>query len=181
LLHERPKPGVAVALVATMIGVTLVATGQGHEFRLQGWAMVAVASAVVSGMAITSVRATRRPGQDGSSEDSWMVFASFTTVGLLVTLPTVAPPFGHWVAPTAGQWVVLVLCGLVSVAAQLLMTAALRDMTAAGIGVVQQTTVVLSLGLGLLFFHETLTLRAGIGCVVTISGVLWMMRTNAKG
>ena len=181
LLHERPKPRVVVALLATLTGVTLVATGHGQDVTLRGWELVAVASAVVSGMAITSVRATRRPDQDGSSDGSWMVFASFTVVGFLVTLPTVAPPFGHWVAPSAWQWVVLVLCGLTSVAAQLLMTSALRDMTAAGIGVVQQTTVVLSLGIGLLFFHETLTARAALGCVITIGGVLWMMRSSDKG
>ncbi len=180
LLRERPKPGIGVALFGTMVGVTLVATGQGHEFRLHGWTLVALASAVVSGMAITSVRATRRPGRDGVSEGSWTVFASFTTVGLLVTLPAVTPPLGHWIAPTTGQWLVLVLCGLTSVVAQLLMTSALRDLTAAGIGVVQQTTVVLSLAIGLLFFDEALTLRAATGCVITIGAVLWMMRTSAK-
>lgn len=180
LLHERPKRRVVVALLATLAGVALVATGHEQDFRLRGWELVAIASAVVSGLAIVSVRATRRPGQVGGSEGSWMVFASFTFVGFLVTLPTVAPPFGHWVAPTAWQWLMLVLCGLTSVAAQLLMTSALRDMTAAGIGVVQQLTVVLTLAGGLLFFHETLTVRVAIGCVITIGGVLWMMRTSAN-
>jgi drug/metabolite transporter (DMT)-like permease len=180
LLRERPRPRVVGALLATLAGVALVATGRGHDLRLHGWELLAIASAVISGLAIVSVRATRRPGQDGASESSWTVFASFTTLGFLITLPTVAPPFGHWVAPTAWQWSVLVLCGLTSVAAQLLMTSALRDMTAAGIGVVQQFTVVLTLAIGLLFFHETLTPRAALGCGITIGGVLWMMRSNAK-
>jgi drug/metabolite transporter (DMT)-like permease len=43
---------------------------------------------------------------------------------------------------------------------------------------VQQTTVVLSLAIGLFFFHETLTARAAIGCVITVGGVLWMTRTS---
>lgn len=178
LLHERPRPRVVGALLATLVGVALVATGHERNFQPRGWTLVAVASAVISGLAIVSVRATRRPGQDGGSEGSWVVFASFTIVGFLVTLPTVAPPFGHWVAPTALQWSLLLLCGLTSVLAQLLMTSALRDMTAAGIGVVQQLTVVLSLIGGMLFFHETLTVRVAIGCVITIGGVLWMMRSS---
>jgi drug/metabolite transporter (DMT)-like permease len=181
LLHERPHPRIVVALLATLAGVALVATGHGQDVRLRGWEMIAVASAVVSGLAIVSVRATRRPGQDGASEGNWIVFASFTFVGLLVTLPTVLPPFGHWVTPTVWQWLVLVLCGLTSVAAQILMTSALRDMTAAGIGVVLQSTVVLTLAVGFLFFDETLTLRAAIGCVITVCGVLWMMRSSGKG
>jgi drug/metabolite transporter (DMT)-like permease len=180
LLHERPKRRVVLALLATLVGVALLATGHGRDLRLHGWELLAVASAVVSGLAITSVRATRRPDQAGASEGTWMVFASFTSLGFLVTLPTVVPPLGHWVAPSAGQWVLLLLCGLVSVAAQLLMTSALRDMTAAGIGVVQQLTVVLTMAIGLLFFHETISLRAAIGGVITIAGVLWVMRASGK-
>jgi len=181
LLRERPKPRVVVALLATLAGVVLVATGYRQGFRLRGWELLAIGSAVVSGLAITSVRATRRDNQDGSPSDgTWMVFASFTFVGLLVTLPTVVPPWGHWVPPTGGQGILLIVCGLFSVAAQLLMNVALRDLTAAGIGVVYQTTVVLSLCSGLLFFHETLTLRAAIGSAITIMGVVWMMMSGAK-
>ena len=60
------------------------------------------------------------PSPDGTpSESSWTVFASFTTVGLLATLPTVLPPFGAWLAPTAHDWALLVMCGLLSVGAQI--------------------------------------------------------------
>jgi drug/metabolite transporter (DMT)-like permease len=176
LLKERPKSRVVVALLATLVGVVLVATGRSQAFRLGGWELAAIGSAAVSGLAVTSIRATRRPTQDGTpSEGNWMVFASFTFVGSLVTLPAVIPPFGGWVSPSSLQWVLLVLCGLFSVAAQLLMTSALRELTAAGIGIVQQTTVVLALLGGLVLFHETLTLRAAIGCVITIGGVVWMV------
>jgi drug/metabolite transporter (DMT)-like permease len=179
LLKERPKSRVVVALVATIVGVILVATGREQAFRLGGWELVAIGSAVVSGLAVTSIRATRRPSQDGTpSEGNWMVFASFTFVGCFVTLPAVIPPFGAWVGPSHLQWVLLVLCGLFSVLAQLLMTSALRELTAAGIGIIQQTTVVLALLGGLVLFHETLTLRAAIGCVITIGGVVWMVLSD---
>jgi len=179
LLHERPKSRVAWALLATMTGVALVATGREQAIRMGGWELVAIASAAVSGLAVTSVRATRRPSGDGPpSEGNWTVFASFTMVGSLVTLPAIMPPLGGWVAPSGLQWLLLAMCGLFSVAAQLLMTSALREITATGIGVVQQVTVVLALLSGLLFFRETLTLRAALGCVITVGGVVSMVLSD---
>lgn len=179
LLGEKPKLRAILALVLTLIGVFLVATGRGHRLTWGTWEVVAIFSAAVSGMAITSIRATRRPSTDGTpSETNWTVFASFTLVGSLVTLPTVFPPLGTWIAPNLGQWMLLILCALFSVAAQLLMTSALREITAAGIGIIHQLTVVITLLGGWVFFRETLSPRALVGSVVTISGVLWLVLSD---
>ena len=104
-------------------------------------------------MAITAIRATRRQTADGApNESSWTVFASFTVLGLLTTLPTALPPLGAWAPPTPREWLLLVVCGFLGVAAQLLMTSAFGMLTAVGMGIVQQTTVVLTMVGGLLFF-----------------------------
>jgi drug/metabolite transporter (DMT)-like permease len=179
LLGEKPKMRAILALVLTLTGVFLVATGRGHRLTFGTWEVVAIFAAAVSGMAITSIRATRRPSTDGTpSETNWTVFASFTLVGSLVTLPTVFPPLGTWIAPNLGQWMLLILCALFSVAAQLLMTSALREITAAGIGIIHQSTVVITLLGGWVFFRETLSPRALVGSVVTISGVLWLVLSD---
>ena len=175
-LKERPKRNAVIALGITMIGVFLVATGKGQHLSVGPWEILAVSAAVVSGMAITSIRATRRPTDDGiPSEGNWTVFASFTFVGTLVTLPAVAPPFGHFVSPTATQWILLVLCALLSVAAQLLMTSALREITATRIGILHELTVVITLFGGWIFFGESLTLRATLGSAITMGGVIWLV------
>ena len=173
-LRERPRRYAGVALALTVAGVVLVTSGRNHTWRLGPWEMAGVLSAVFSGMAITSIRATRRQSPDGKpSEGNWVVFASFTLFGSLTTLPTVISPLGHWVAPTAHEWLLLAGCGLISVIAQLLMTSSLGRLTAVGLGIIQQVTVVLTLLGGWIVFGEAITLLSAVGSVLTIGGVLW--------
>ena len=173
-LRERPGRHAGVALALTLVGVALVTNGRAHAWRIGTWETVGVLSAVLSGMAITSIRATRMQDPGGRpSESSWTVFASFTLFGSLTTLPTVLPPLGAWVAPNALEWVLLGGCSVLSVAAQLLMTSSLGRLTAVGLGIIQQVTVVLTLVGGWLFFREDIGLRGAIGSLLTISGVLW--------
>lgn len=183
-LRERPRRYAGVALVLTVVGVALVTSGRNHAWRLGVWELVGVLSAVFSGMAITSIRATRRPGPDGSpGEGNWVVFASFTLFGALTTLPTVVSPLGlgHWVPPTGQEWLLLVACGLISVIAQLLMTASLGRLTAVGLGIIQQVTVVLTMMGGWLFFRESVGVRGALGSVLTVGGVLWSVLAERAG
>jgi len=178
-LHERPRKNAGVALGLTLAGVALVTSGDSHAWQLGRWQMVGVVSAVFSGMAITSIRATRRQDPTGlPSEPPWTVFASFTLFGSLTTLPTVVAPLGVWVAPSPTEWGLLLVCSLLSVAAQLLMTSSLGRLTAVGLGIIQQVTVVLALVGGGLFFHETIGLRSAIGSLLTITGVMWSVRAE---
>jgi drug/metabolite transporter (DMT)-like permease len=173
-LGERPRKQAGVALALTLLGVALVTSTRAQALRLGTWEMVGVLSAVFSGIAITSIRATRMEDPRGRpSESSWTVFASFTFFGSLTTLPTVLPPIGSWVAPTLREWFLLGGCSLLSVVAQLLMTRALGRLTAVGMGIIQQTAVVLTLVGGWLFFQETISPLGAVGSLLTISGVLW--------
>jgi drug/metabolite transporter (DMT)-like permease len=173
-LHERPRKHAGVALALTLVGVALVTSARAHAFRLGVWEMAGVLSAIFSGMAITSIRATRMQDPGGRpSESSWTVFASFTLFGSLTTLPTVLPPIGGWVAPTLREWFLLIGCSLLSVVAQLLMTSSLGRLTAVGLGIIQQAAVVLTLLGGWLFFHESISVLGAIGSLLTIGGVLW--------
>lgn len=172
LLRERPHRHAGLALVLTLCGVALVTRAPARPFA--GWIAVGVLSAVLSGMAITAIRATRRHDDGGSpAESSWTVFASFTLFGVLTTLPTVLPPVGRWVAPTAREWLLLAACSLLSVMAQLLMTASLGHLTAVGLGIIQQVTVVLTLAGGWLVFDEAVTRTGVMGSLLTVGGVIW--------
>ena len=178
-LRERPGRHAFVGLAMTLIGVLLMTSARTHTWRLGTWESVAVLSAILSGMAITSIRATRREGTDGTpSESSWTVFASFTTLGFFTTLPTVFSPLGSWSPPTPREWLLLLACGGLSVAAQLLMTKALGKLTAGGLGILQQTTVVLTMVGGIAFFGEAISLRAAVGSIITLAGVVWSVRAK---
>ena len=174
LLRERPRRHAFVALALTLAGVALVTSGRTGPWRLGIWEIAGVCSAVVSGMAVTSIRATRRQTADGApSESSWTVFASFTLLGLLTTLPTILPPLGAWVSPTPREWLLLLACGILSVGAQLLMTSAFGRLTTVSMGIIQQTTVVLTMVGGLFFFGEPIGSRAAVGSIITVAGVVW--------
>jgi drug/metabolite transporter (DMT)-like permease len=161
--------------------VALVTSGRAGVWRIGKWELVGACSAVVSGMAITSIRATRRHSPNGlPSESSWTVFASFTVLGLLTTLPTAFPPLGAWVAPTPHAWLLLVVCGCLGVAAQLLMTSAFGMLTTVGMGILQQSTVVLTMVGGLLFFGEPIAPRAAVGSIITIAGVVWSVLVDRQ-
>jgi drug/metabolite transporter (DMT)-like permease len=181
LLRERPRRHAFVALGLTLVGVALVTSGRAGVWRIGKWELVGAGSAVVSGMAITSIRATRRHSTNGlPSESSWTVFASFTVLGLFTTLPTAFPPLGAWVAPTPRAWLLLVVCGCLGVAAQLLMTSAFGMLTAVGMGILQQSTVVLTMVGGLLFFGEPIAPRAAVGSIITIAGVVWSVLVDRQ-
>jgi drug/metabolite transporter (DMT)-like permease len=181
-LRERPRRHAGFALLLTLVGVVLVTGGWTTGWRLGVWEMAGVLSAVFSGMAITSIRATRRQTAESPvSESSFTVFASFTLFGSVITLPTVVPPFGRWVTPSRHEWLLLLTCGLLSVLAQLLMTSTLRRLTAVGLGIIQQVTVVFALLGGWLFFAESMSLRGVVGSLLTVAGVLVSVLAERRG
>jgi drug/metabolite transporter (DMT)-like permease len=98
--------------------------------------------------------------------------------GPTLPLPNPRAHFLAWIAPSLLQWLLLVVCGLLSVAVQLLMTLSLGRLTAVGLGIIQQATVVLARVGGIVFFAEPLSLRGAIGSVVTVAGVLWSVRAE---
>jgi drug/metabolite transporter (DMT)-like permease len=173
LLRERPRPGAISALGLTLVGVALIVGADVTDLSRSPWSLVGVLSGACAGVAVTAIRAVRRRGPDGATpEGSWTVFAWFTLLGLLTTLPAVFGGDARWVAPALGEWALLLAVAGLSVVAQLILTRALTHVTAAGSGIVHQVTVVLSLAGGVLLFDEALVARAAVGCVLTVAGVV---------
>src|SRR5579859_299360 len=134
-LGESVKPATFGALLLTTIGVALVITGiaPAGSIAFGPWQMVGVGSALLSGAAVATIREVRK------TDGSWEIFAAFCIGGALVTA---VPTTIGWVTPSATLWVLLLLVGAISVAAQLLMTYALRFVRAAVAGVIIQFTPV---------------------------------------
>lgn len=172
LLREQPRRVALVALALTLAGVAAI-VGVRH-LTLGSWRgeLLGVASAIGSGIAITSVRASRRASADGTPpETTWSVFFSFTFLGALVTVPTVLPPFGQWVAPTPGEWALLAGVALASVAAQVIMTEAIGHLTGVQSGIISQLTVPMTVAIGMVFLGERLTVSYVVGAALIVSGV----------
>ncbi|HEV2845396.1 MAG TPA: DMT family transporter, partial [Thermoanaerobaculia bacterium] len=168
-LGEKVDRRLLFPLLAALCGVVLAAGGGGlGGFRFGIWEAAGVASAILSGAAVTAIRAARR------TEGSWAIYGSFTLFGLLATSPFGVPGFR---APTPREWLLFVVVGLTSVTAQLLMTYAYRWVTNLQAGVLAQLTVVLSMILGAVFLGDRLAPVQIFGALLALGGVVgvvWM-------
>jgi drug/metabolite transporter (DMT)-like permease len=188
LLGERPRRALLVALPLTLLGTALVVDLRhgavpGRAAGNAAWgAALGVISAVASGVAVTSVRAARRRLDDGPPpETAWSVFFSFTTLGLVVTLPTVLPPLGSWVAPSPREWALLAGMGAAGVGGQVVMSEALQHLGGASAGVISQLAAVLTVAAGALLLGEPLTSSFVAGAVLTLAGVAVAVLATGSG
>jgi drug/metabolite transporter (DMT)-like permease len=173
-LGERADRRLLLPLVAALTGMVLAAGGGGGiggRLHFGVWELAGLASSVLSGAAVTAIRAARR------TEGSWAIYGSFSIFGLLA-----AAPFGlaGFRPPTPRQWLFLAVVGACSVAAQLLMTYAYRWVTNLQAGVINQLTVVLTLLLGVGVLGDRLTPVQALGSLLTLGGVVgvvWLQAT----
>ena len=182
LLAERPPRRALFALPLTLVGVTLIVGLKPSDLHAHAdlGPAFGLLSAMLSGVAVTSIRAARREVPGGPPpETAWSVFFSFTGIGLLVTLPAVLPPLGGWVTPSAGDWALLLGVGVTSVLAQLLMSEALQHVRVGAAGVITQLTSVLTIGAGSLLFGDKLSPSFLSGALLTLGGVALVVLGSA--
>jgi drug/metabolite transporter (DMT)-like permease len=165
-IGERVQPRVLPALALALAGVLLVvrAGSTPGELRVTGpWVAAALLSATLSGAALTAIRMARR------TEGSWAIYTSFNGIGLVVTLP---PALLAWRTPDLAATAALLVVGLASMVAQLLMTHAYRWVDNLRAGVVAQLAVFVTLLLGALLLGERVTPAALLGSLLTVAGVV---------
>jgi drug/metabolite transporter (DMT)-like permease len=163
-LGEAVTPATIGALGLTTAGVALVIGGTAPpgSLGIGPWQLCGVASAMLSGAAVATIREVRR------TDGSWEIFAAFCIAGAAITAP---PAFAAWVKPNAFEWALLLGVGLSSLVAQLLMTHALRYVRAAVGGVIAQLTPVASLAVGWALFGDRMASLALAGAALTLAGV----------
>jgi drug/metabolite transporter (DMT)-like permease len=162
-LRERLPTASVGAMVVALTGVVLVVVGQGHSLGgAYVWQAIALSSAVMSGGAVTAIRAARR------TDGAWEVFGAFCVVGMVVAAPFM---IGSWHRPDTHEWALLLGVGVSATGAQMLMTHALLAVSATTAGVIQQFTVVAALGLGHLVLGDPLSSLSFVGATLTILGV----------
>jgi drug/metabolite transporter (DMT)-like permease len=164
-IGERISWKVLLPLPVALAGVYLVVHAHAHPGDILGfgrWELCALAGAMCSGLAVTTIRAARR------SENSWSVYASFNLLGFFVCLPFSFP----WHLPERSSFTALAATATFAIGGQLLMTFSLRWVDAMTVGVISQLAVLVSMFLGATLLHETIPPMAAVGAMLTISGVL---------
>lgn len=172
-IGERIRPRVIIPLIVAFTGIALVVhahAAPGDALGFGRWELFGLASAVLSGAAVTAIRMARR------TESSWSIFASFSLFGLLATAPVAIPT---WRQPNSSEWVILFGVGIVSIGAQLLMTSALRWVETVTAGVIAQFGVIVSMILGAIWLSEIPTPLALVGSTLTIAGVVAVMTVTS--
>ncbi|HET8732375.1 MAG TPA: DMT family transporter [Anaeromyxobacteraceae bacterium] len=162
-LGERPSWHLLVALGVTSLGVWLVMGGSQPGFHM-GWGQwVGIASAVLGAGAVTSIRALR------ATDNAPTIFFAFTLGGLVVSAPLAVGPwtFHHH------AWIFAMAAGVVSFAAQILMTEAYGALTVAEAAVWQQLTPVASFLWAGAVLGEGLSLVGVVGVALGIAGVVY--------
>jgi drug/metabolite transporter (DMT)-like permease len=177
-LHERISPKVLLPMPVALTGVFLVVHAHARPGDILGfatWELVGLASAVLSGAAVTAMRAARQ------GENSWAVYTSFCLLGTILTAPFA---IATWKNPTAQEWLSLAATSVFAIGAQLLLTFSLRWVDAMTVGVISQLAVVVAMLLGVTFLGEHLTATSITGAALTIGGVVgvvyvtsWAKRT----
>jgi len=162
-LGERPTFHLALALVVASVGVFLVLGGGSDSIAL-GWGEVAgIASAVLGAGAVTAIRALR------ATDNAPTIFFAFCVGGFAVSVPFA---FGTWPSG-AGIWLVALAVGVISFAAQILMTQAYGALTVPEAAVWQQLTPVASYLWAMPLLDERLSAVGAIGVLLGIAGVVY--------
>jgi drug/metabolite transporter (DMT)-like permease len=165
-LGEALRRSSLVALVLTFAGVVMTVRGNGGplHFGFGPWELLALGSSVLSGAAVTTIRAVRR------TDGAWEIFGAFCVVGAIAVAPIA---IGQWVPPTLREWLLLLAMGLLAVIAQLLMTWALGYVPMAVSGVISLLVPVTALLLGIALLDEPARPFALAGSALTLGGVVW--------
>ncbi len=169
-LRERPGGRLGLGIVLAFTGVLLVLrTPDG--FHLGPGELAGIASAILSGLAVTTIRAAR--ATDGAAA----ILFVFCVTGFLISLPLAV---ADWRAADAVTWAYALGMGALSLVAQLLMTHAFGLVTAPEGALYQQLTPAFTFVLGALFLHEAVSVTAIGGTALIVGAVVWASRATPR-
>ncbi len=161
MLGEPPRAVQWLFFLLSFAGVLLV---KGFDPRVAvSDVLIGVTAAFLAGVAYNYVRKLK-------DHDHPLVVVFYFP---LVTVPVVGTySLTRWVQPQPLDWVILILIGLVTTAAQVFMTKAYQAEKAANVSNYNYLQVVLGIVVGLFIFNESISLLSMGGIVLIILGVL---------
>jgi S-adenosylmethionine uptake transporter len=166
LLGERVDRTIVAALAAGFAGTLIVVSGQFDAGA--GRSLTGVAAALVSalcyamGLVLLRARAQR---------DAAIIIVVFQNVGPMLLISPFAAAV--WIPPTAEDWQLFMLIGVLAVAGHLLLTSAFARAEAARLAPLEYTALLWAGLLGYAMFGEVPTLAtfAGAALIVTAAAM----------
>lgn len=165
LVKESTRPIQWLFFVASFAGVVMI---KGFDPRVTpSDLIIGVAAAVCSGFAYNFIRKLK-------DQDHPLVVVFYFP---LVTVPLIGVYTAtHWVTPSALEWLVLILIGLVVTVAQIFMTKGYQLERASNVSNFNYLGVVFALGFGFLLFNELIEPLGLAGIFLIIGGVIMSSR-----
>ena len=160
LLKDRIKIGVWAAVSIAFGGLYLIIVPSAGLGAVSWMDLLALSGGLLSGWAILSIKKLHE------TDTSRAILFSQCFFGLII-VEAPALPQGYSFTPIA--WGTLIAIGLLATIAQLQMTHAYKFIDATEGSLLCMLTPVINVLLGMIFFHEPVTLRALSGCVIVLS------------
>ncbi|MCR0982078.1 DMT family transporter [Roseomonas populi] len=175
LLRERVGMGRVAVILAGFLGVLLMVQPGGGGGLHPGAVAGVLAAALGWAYAMVSIRQMGEAGEPGITIVLWFAIGAALVSGIM------AVP--GWVTPTPWQWGMLLVVGLVSVVAQLLMTAAYRAAETTLLAPFEYSAILWTTALGVLFWSEVPDGwdLAGFVLLVGAGLAIWRMELSEKG
>lgn len=164
---EKTQKSQGIYFLSAFVGIFCV---KGFDPRVSIFTLgVSLLSVVASAIAYNLVRVSK-------DYDHELVVVLYFP---LVTLPLVGPFAIHdWVTPTIRDWGFILVIGVFTQLAQMLMTMAYHRSRASDVAIYNYLGIFVALGIGYFFFNESFSLLSIAGMVLIMISVLLSYRDN---
>jgi len=164
IIKERPNLDSLLIMLLAFCGMFLVLEPRFGKLDI-GY-FLAVAAAVIGGVAVTSIRELRK------TDSSWMISLSQMIGAVLFSL--VLLPAGFRM-PNPGEWGLLFLVGILGTGAQLAFTRPFRFIATAEGSMAAPIYTVFTVVLSVFFLGEVLSTRFVIGAILVFGGIIYLV------
>jgi drug/metabolite transporter (DMT)-like permease len=157
------------AIVAGFVGVMVMLKPSGDNLNLYGL-LVVLGAVLGAGLTITIRRLAER--------ERTATILAYQAVILLTALGP--PAILWWTPPTADEWLLLLMIGVVGAVGQWLMTKAYQMGDAAALAPLDFFRLITSTIVGYVVFSESLSLSTAIGSIIVVAAVVYVVQHNGR-
>ena len=145
-LNEKLTKGKILFIVSAFAGMFLIFHFDYSALNIGD--ALALVSGFTSGLAVVTIRELRK------TESSWIIVLSFVFFGTIFSLFSLK---NNFIVPSALSLAILLVMGLFGTAGQLFQTSAFKLCSTALGGVISMSSVIITMALGMIMFHDSLT------------------------
>jgi len=159
LLKNQIRPGIWMAILAAFGGLYLIIVPSQGLGATSWMDLLALSGGLLSGWAILSIKKLHE------TDTSRAILFSQCFFGLMIA---VAPAQAEGYSFPLMPWITLLAIGIIATIAQLQMTYAYKFINATEGSLLCMLNPAINVLLGTIFFHEPMTMRSLLGCVIIL-------------